>query len=83
MSEQAVTDEAICQIIKGVISKSAAKGGVTPEMNLQTDLGVDSLGLMSIAFVLEEQVGVDAFSHVDQFINAEYVSDIIKIVREN
>ncbi len=76
-------DQAVCQIIGTVIPRSAAKGGITPSMNLRTDLGIDSVGLMSIVFVLEEQVGIDAFSHVQEFIDAEYVSDIIEIVRQS
>jgi acyl carrier protein len=77
-----VSDEAICRIIGSAIPRSAAKNGVTPAMSLRGDLGIDSIGLMSIVFVLEEQVGIDAFSHVQQFISAERVSDIIEIVRQ-
>jgi acyl carrier protein len=77
-----ITEEAVCQTIGSVLPKSAAKGGVTPGMDLRADLGVDSIGLMSIVFVLEEQFGIDAFSHVQEFISAERVSDIIDIVRQ-
>jgi acyl carrier protein len=83
MKDSAVAEQAVCQIIGSVIPRSAAKGGVTPSMSLRTDLGIDSVGLMSIVFVLEEQVGIDAFSHVQQFISAQYVSDIIDIVRQS
>lgn len=83
MSKGPVTDEGICQIIGSVIPRAAAKGGITPSMSLRADLNIDSLALMSIVFVLEEQVGIDAFSRVDQFVGAEYVSDIIKIVRQS
>ncbi|MGW7489040.1 acyl carrier protein [Streptomyces sp. NPDC054786] len=83
MNQGPVTDEAICQIIGSVLPKAAAKGGVTPSMNLRADLGIDSLALMSIVFVLEEQAGIDAFSKVDRFIGAEDVSDIIDIVRKS
>jgi len=34
-------------------------------------------------FLLEEKAGIDAFSNVQNFISAEYVSDIIKIVRDS
>lgn len=75
------TDEDICRIIASVIPRSVAKAGVVPGTSLRTDLGIDSLGLMSIVFVLEEKLGVDAFSRVERFVRAEYVSDIITIVR--
>ena len=51
-------------------------------MSLQGDLGVDSVGLMSIVFLIEEQTGIDAFDYVQDFISAEYVSDIIAIVQQ-
>jgi acyl carrier protein len=82
MSKSEVADDEICRIIGSVISKASVKGGVTPAMSLRGDLGIDSLGLMSIVFALEENLGVDAFSQVEQFVGAEYVSDIVKIVRQ-
>lgn len=81
MSQGTVTDEAICRIIGSAVPRAAATGGVTPSMSLRSDLGIDSVGLMSVVFLLEEQVGFDAFDYVQEFINAEYVSDIIAIVR--
>ncbi|MCT9008491.1 acyl carrier protein [Streptomyces sp. NPDC054766] len=78
-----MSDDEICRLIASVISKAAAKKGVTPEKSLRGDLGIDSLGLMSIVFVLEEKAGIDAFSQVERFVGAEFVSDIIKIVRQS
>lgn len=82
MSTGTLTDEAICQIIEGALPR-VAKGGVSSSMRLQADLGVDSIGLMSIVFLLEEKTGIDAFDHVQEFIGAHYVSDIIAIVRKS
>lgn len=81
MSSGTVTDEAICRIIGSAVPRAAAGGSVTPSMSLRSDLGIDSVGLMSVVFLLEEQAGFDAFDYVQEFINAEYVSDIIAIVR--
>jgi|KBSSwiStaDraftv2_1062776.scaffolds.fasta_scaffold178079_2 acyl carrier protein len=83
MKKTQLTDEAICQLITSTLPKSARKRPVTPSMDLRTDLGVDSIGLMSIVFLLEQEAGVDVFSHVQEFISAERVSDIIGIVRQN
>lgn len=83
MNKRPITDEVICKIIGSAISRSAAKSGVTPSMDLRADLGIDSVGLMSIVFVLEEQIGIDSFSHVQEFISAEHVSDIIAIVQRS
>lgn len=83
MSGVPLTEETVCKLIGSVLPKSATKRGVAPSMNLRSDLGVDSVGLMSIVFVLEEQAGIDAFSHLDRFIQAQQVSDIIDIVRQS
>ncbi len=82
MSEASVSDEAICAIIGSAVPRSVAKRGIAPAMSLRGDLGIDSVGLMSIAYVLEEQTHADIFGHVQELIGAELVSDIIKIVRE-
>jgi acyl carrier protein len=82
VSASTIDDAAICRIVAGAVPRAAAKGGVTPSMSLQGDLGVDSVGLMSIVFLIEEQTGIDAFDYVQDFISAEYVSDIIAIVQQ-
>ena len=51
MRASAVTDEAICRIV----ATACATSGVTPEMSLRGDLGIDSLGLMSVVFLLDEE----------------------------
>ncbi|MEV5886571.1 acyl carrier protein [Streptomyces sp. NPDC052020] len=82
MNKGTVTDDEICRIIASVLAKETAKGGVTPAMNLRADLAIDSLGLMSIVFALEEKLGLDTFGQVEEFVGAEHVSDIIAIVRK-
>jgi acyl carrier protein len=77
-----LTDTKICSIIGSAIAHED-KDHIVPSMDLRRDLGVDSVGLMSIVYVLEEQTGMDAFSHVDEFIGAEQVADIIEIVRQS
>lgn len=77
----ATTDDRICQIIASALPRATAEGGVSPGMDLRGDLGIDSVALMSIVFVIEEKLGFDAFSHVQEFIDAQRVGDIIDIVR--
>lgn len=76
-----LSDEAICRIIESALPDELPRGGITATMDLR-DLGVDSLGLMSIVFLLEEHTGVDTFGYVQEFIEAERVSDIINIMRQ-
>ncbi|MET8140439.1 acyl carrier protein [Sphaerisporangium sp. NPDC005288] len=70
-----MTEDELCQIIAGVLPGK----DVAPHMSLRNDLGVDSIGLMSIVFVLEEQTGIDTMRHIVEFIEAEYVHDIVGI----
>lgn len=83
MNREHVSDDDICRIIAGALPKQSARNGISPDMSLRGDLGIDSLGLMSIVFVLEEQAGIDAFSRVEEFVGAESVSDLIAIVRKS
>lgn len=81
MKKTELTDDALCDLIGSTLPKAVRKRGVTPAMDLRADLGVDSIGLMSIVFLLEQEVGLDVFSHVQELIGAQLVSDLIAIVR--
>jgi acyl carrier protein len=80
MKVRATSDGKICQIIGSVIAPGATRE-VLPSMHLHRDLGVDSVGLMTVVYLIEEHTGIDTFSNVDAFVSAEHVSDIIAIVR--
>jgi hypothetical protein len=81
VTSSSTLDEGICRIIGSAVPGPAGKS-VTPSMRLRGDLDIDSIGLMSIVFLLEEETGVDVLDRVDDVIGAEYVSDIIEIVRQ-
>ncbi len=70
----------VCKLIAKIIPKENKKNGVTPDMELRTQLGVDSIGLMSIVFGLEEGFDVDLYDYSSQFIAASSVSHIIDII---
>lgn len=82
MSGNVVTDETVCRIVASVLPADVTKAGVAPGMDLRADLGMDSVGLMSVVFLLEEEVGIDAFAYVQEFIEAQRVADLIQIVRK-
>lgn len=72
----------VCELIAKTLPKKSTKNGVLPAMDLRNDLGVDSIGLMTIVFTLEEDLGVDLFSCSDRFVSATTVDHVIDIVRE-
>jgi acyl carrier protein len=81
MKLRATSDGRICQIIGSAVSPGTSRE-VLPAMHLHRDLGVDSVGLMSIVYLIEEHTGIDTFSRVEDFVSAQHVSDIIAIVRQ-
>lgn len=52
---------------------------VTPEVNFREQLNIDSLGLLSIAFEIEETLGVDMFSYSERLAESRTVKDLIDI----
>jgi len=74
-----ITDAKVCDVISRAIGVSPAV--VLPSTSLRGELELDSVGLLSIAFILQEQIKIDAFDHARDFIEAETVSDIIGVVR--
>jgi acyl carrier protein len=75
----AITDTEICNII--CQATGASQNSVLPSTHLRDDLGLDSVGLLSIAFIIETHTGIDAFAHAEAYIEAQRASDIIAIVQ--
>ena len=51
-------DEKILSLIAEAVPKKYKKGGITKDMRLLADLGIDSLGITALVFRLEELYGV-------------------------
>lgn len=47
-------DEQILSLIAEAVPKKYKKGGITKDMRLLADLGIDSLGIAALVFRLEE-----------------------------
>lgn len=52
-------DEKILSIIAEAVPKKYKKAGITKDMRLLADLGIDSLGLAALVFRLEEAYGIN------------------------
>lgn len=57
-------------------------GGVTPDMTLSTDLGLDSVGLMGICFLIDQQIPGELFDFAEELTEATTVIDIIRVARK-
>lgn len=78
-ADTAITATEICNIIGEAIG--ARPNSVLPSTHLRDELGLDSVGLLSIAFIIETHTGIDAFTHAEAYIEAQSASDIIAIVK--
>lgn len=82
MSAVPLPSEEVYRIIESATGRRS-RSSITPATDLRRDLGVDSVGLMSIVYLLEEKTGFDAFDYIDDFIAAETVEDILDILRQS
>jgi len=51
-------DEKILSLIAEAVPKKYRKAGITRDMRLLADLGIDSLGITALVFRLEEMYGI-------------------------
>jgi Phosphopantetheine attachment site. len=51
-------DEKILSLIAEAVPKKYKKTGITKDMRLLADLGIDSLGIAALVFRLEEMYGI-------------------------
>jgi acyl carrier protein len=51
-------DEKILSLIAEAVPKKYKKAGITKDMRLLADLGIDSLGITALVFRLEEMYGI-------------------------
>jgi len=59
METQTHLEEQILVLVAGTISGKFKKTKITPETHLQRELGLDSLGVLSLVFRFEEAFGID------------------------
>lgn len=59
MDVQENFDQQIVTLIAGAVPGKFKKTRITPETRLQSELGLDSLGVLSLVFRFEELFGID------------------------
>ncbi len=71
----------ILHLLREVMPWQLAKKEITPEMHLQRDLGIDSMGLVALAFRLEEEFGIDVNAFSANAMNFRRVEDLLVVMR--
>lgn len=74
-------EKMVCETVQSSMGGSVPPGGVQPWMSLSSDLGLDSVGLMSLCFTLDQRLPGDLFQLADELFDAEKVSDLIDVTR--
>lgn len=64
MLDETAFEKKVLLLVTDAASGKARKQAITPDMRLQRDLGIDSIGLLGMIVRFEETFGVD-LSHVD------------------
>jgi acyl carrier protein len=77
----AVVTERVTKIIRRSLPKRAAAMALTPELKLRADLNIDSMGLMSIAFRVEEEFGIDVASHAEAMGRIQTIGDVVQFIQ--
>jgi len=75
-------DQTILKLVREVIPWQFAKKEITPEMSLQTELGIDSLGKVAIAFRLEEELGADLTQYSGGLEEIRTINDLLTVARQ-
>jgi len=76
------TDLRILTLVREVVPWQFAKKEIRPEMSLQRDLGIDSMGKASLVFGLEEEFGIDITGVSIDVSKVLTVNDVLEITKE-
>lgn len=73
---------ALEQLIREVLPRRLHKLPLQGHLTLSGDLAIDSIGLMSLAFRIEEEFQIDLMAHADQVANVRTIDDVRAIIRQ-
>jgi len=68
-------------LLREVMPWQFAKKQITAEMQLQRDLGIDSMGLVALVFRLEEEFGINVEEFSMNAANIRKVEDLLVAVK--
>jgi acyl carrier protein len=70
----------VLRLLLEVVPWQFARIPLTMDLSLQSDLGVDSMGKLSVAFRVEEEFGLDLSEHVGRVAEIRTVGDVVRFV---
>lgn len=73
-------DPTIVLLIREVLPRRLHRTPLLESMSLRGDLGIDSIGLMSLAFRLEEEFRINLMEHTDEVANVQTIADVERLI---
>ena len=72
----------VIKFLREVMPWRLARKEISRAMFLQKDLGIDSMGLVALAFRLEEEFGIDLSEFPEEVGNIRQVADVLALARD-
>jgi acyl carrier protein len=69
----------VLRIFARVVAPDVDRKRITLDAAFKTELRLDSLGLFSLVYRIEEAFGIDLFQHAEKLSEAELVREIVEI----
>lgn len=69
-------DKIIINLIEEVLPYNMKNAKMESSHSLMLDLGITSIGLMSLAFRIEEELDVDLLEHSDEYAELETIEEL-------
>jgi acyl carrier protein len=73
-------DARLDALIRQVMPRRFRDRPIDNAANMHNELGIDSLGLMSLAFRVEEEFGVDVIVHADEIATVFTVGELRQFI---
>jgi acyl carrier protein len=80
---EASVEERVLTIIKRSLPPRATPGPLARQQRLRDDLAIDSMGLMTIAYRIEEQFGIGIMRWAESMRAIHTIGDVVDFVRES
>jgi acyl carrier protein len=70
------------KLVREVMPRRLHKLALDDALALQGELGIDSIGLMSLAFRIEEEFQIDLMQHTDRVAAVRTIGDVRGLVHD-
>lgn len=70
------------KLLREVVPRRLHKLQLDESMSLQGELGIDSIGLMSLAFRIEEEFQIDLMQQPDRVANVRTMGEVRDLIRD-